>query len=530
MTQLPPPTAFGAPDKFGEWRPNQEQAVLQMVGGEYRFLMQVQPTGSGKSLCYVMAAILSGERALILTSTKALQDQIMADFGNSFPIVDVRGQAGYVCLHNTEVNCDNGLCHVGYECELKGKGCLYYDAVRRARNTQIVVTNYAFWMAAAKAEDPIGKFDLLVLDEAHDAPEWVMKAMSATISKQIEGDTGKRMVEGEEPGEWRDWAGMMIGVVQDKRKEVEKVIATTRERGSISKGMRLKQYERALVNVTGNSPANMVIDKESVPDHVVIEPISAVGLAEKLLFRGIGKVVLTSATVRPKTLHMMGIGNTANIQGNGELVIEEYPSPFDSSRRPVIWVPTVRVQFGMTVGDIRRWIAQIDNVIRQRQDRKGVIHSVSYARAREIMGGSEFRDIMIIHDKRSLAYSITTFKKRNPPAILISPSVSTGYDFPYDQCEYQIISKVPFPDTRSPSIKARTKHDPEYSYYITMQQIVQASGRGMRSEDDQCEVFIVDDNWQWFSYKWRKFAPKWFTESYVMGRTIPRPPAKMMGR
>ena len=33
--------------------------------------------------------------------------------------------------------------------------------------------------------------------------------------------------------------------------------------------------------------------------------------------------------------------------------------------------------------------------------------------------------------------------------VLVSPSVSTGYDFPGRECEWQFICKVPFPDGRA---------------------------------------------------------------------------------
>src|SRR3972149_8710720 len=151
--KLPPPTAFGAPIKFSSWRPFQEEAVQSVVNSKHRFIVQVQPTGSGKSLCYIMAAVLSNKRALILTSTRALQDQIMADFGACFKIADVRGQSNYTCLHQEPLTCEEGLCHIGYECALKSSGCLYYDAVRRAARSQMVVTNYAFWLTSARIGD-----------------------------------------------------------------------------------------------------------------------------------------------------------------------------------------------------------------------------------------------------------------------------------------------------------------------------------------------------------------------------------------
>ncbi len=519
---LPPPVAFGAPDKYASWRMYQMEAVLSALNSKERFLVQVQPTGSGKSLCYVMSAVLGGRRVLILTSTKALQDQIMGDFGGAFGIADVRGQGAYQCLEDMNVTVEDGPCHYGYECPLKEGGCYWYDAVRKARNSKLVLSNYAFWMSSARINDSIGKFDVLILDESHDAPEWVMKVASASISEQICKDVGGTLPEGNDPEVWKRWAAGMAGMVEDEAKKMAVQIREHKTAHLVGLAGRLRKYDRALGNVLMVEPGNMVVDRETVGGHVLIEPISAIGLAEKLLFRGVQRVILTSATIRPKTLHIMGVSGV-----DGMMRVEEYPSQFAVSRRPIIYVPTVRVQHDMSGESERRWVAQIDNIIRQRRDRKGIIHSVSYARARRIAQLSEFRDSMIVHDSWTVGRAIKTFRESGPGSVLVSPSISTGYDFPMDQAEFQVVSKIAFPDSRTSSSKARAKHDREYPYYITMQQIVQACGRATRSAEDQSETFIVDDHWSWLVRAYTRFAPRWFLQACRTSRTIPSPPAAL---
>ena len=85
MTQslLPPPHLIGAPDYFSEWRPHQPAAVIKIVETDKRFVSLVLPTGAGKSLTVVGAALLAGWRTAILTSTKALQAQYSKDFADS---------------------------------------------------------------------------------------------------------------------------------------------------------------------------------------------------------------------------------------------------------------------------------------------------------------------------------------------------------------------------------------------------------------------------------------------------------------
>ena len=110
-----------------------------------------------------------------------------------------------------------------------------------------------------------------------------------------------------------------------------------------------------------------------------------------------------------------------------------------------------------------------------------------------------------------------------PPALLVSPSIGTGYDFPYEDCQYQIIGKLPFPDTRSAVMKERCKEDKEFQHYFTMMQLVQMCGRGMRAEDDICENLIIDDNFIWMINRYGYFAPEWFLQAIVKSNIIPKP-------
>ena len=139
------------------------------------------------------------------------------------------------------------------------------------------------------------------------------------------------------------------------------------------------------------------------------------------------------------------------------------------------------------------------------------------------MAQSEYSKFMVSHDTGDIIRSITRFKKADPPLVMVSPSMTTGVDLPYDDCRYQILGKVPYPDTRNKIVKARVQEDPEYGAYIAAQQLVQAVGRGVRSKDDWCENFIIDSNIGWFMKRHKNFMPNWFLTSYQKSNTIPKP-------
>src|SRR5688500_4305070 len=85
------------------------QAVAGVIedGGT---LLTEAGTGTGKTLAYLIPAILSGHRALVSTGTKNLQEQIFfkdlpalrAAMGLPFTATLMKGRANYLCLHRWE--------------------------------------------------------------------------------------------------------------------------------------------------------------------------------------------------------------------------------------------------------------------------------------------------------------------------------------------------------------------------------------------------------------------------------------------
>ncbi len=91
----------------GESRPGQEEmataVAASMAGG--RNLVVQAGTGTGKSLAYLVPAALSGERVVVATATKALQDQladkdlplVASATGDELTFAVLKGRSNYVC-------------------------------------------------------------------------------------------------------------------------------------------------------------------------------------------------------------------------------------------------------------------------------------------------------------------------------------------------------------------------------------------------------------------------------------------------
>jgi Rad3-related DNA helicase len=183
----------------------------------------------------------------------------------------------------------------------------------------------------------------------------------------------------------------------------------------------------------------------------------------------------------------------------------------------------------MVAGSRALWLSRINQIVEARGDRKGIIHCVSYQRQGEIVSASPAPGWIVGHTSDETASMIEWFKASRPPLVLASPSITTGYDFPGCDCEFQIIAKLPFPDSRAKIIQARSKADPSYIPYLTIQSLIQATGRGMRAIDDQCETFILDDHIaRMLAQHKDQFLP-WWLKLYHRRDLIPDPPPALNG-
>lgn len=482
---------------------------MALAGDERRFSLLSAPTGSGKSLINVSIANLLDARTLYLVGTKGLQSQLLADFAPA-GMFDMRGHGNYRCA-----NPDAGK----YDptCSLPREQCLYLADIERAKKMPIVDSNFAYWMSLGKYGNPLilGDFDLLIIDEAHTAPDWLADFCTITLNasdvRSLIGVT-LPLSSLDDVEAWSAWAAEAREVALRKYREVKDSPTS-----NSSRAIRLQQItelgkDLATLAEVVDSDVEWVAEK--VNRGAKFSPVWAHAYAERYMFRGIGKVILCSATLSPEITRYMGINKD-------ESSYLEVASGFDPRRRPFIYVPTTRVDRRMTEGQVRIWMSRIDATIDDRLDRKGIIHSRSYSRAQDIVKRSRHSSVMLTHSSHNAREVIERFRQASPPCILVSPSVEEGFDFPGDECRWQIIAKIPFVDSRDPVTKKRSQQDKAYLNYVAALSLVQMAGRGMRSASDAAETFIFDDHFSWF----QRAAPfpGWFRQACRRMNQVPPP-------
>ena len=519
--------------KFDEWYPGQEklhQQLMEWEQGPEQFLGLSVPTGYGKSLIGMLLAVSSNRRTVYLTATKGLQSQLMKDF-SAIDLHDIRGQNDYPCNMFPRYRVDRAPCHAGYKCSLKETTCQYFRALRVARRSRLVVTNYSYWMSmntfnADGLEDvyrdgngfPIYRPDettLLICDEAHQAHQLLENFLNVQF-----GLKDREYIPWQINWTERDWQSALEGALLRARREHESLRRKLRRMDHDMDGA---QEMIAQYRYIKGLETRCEILKDNVKDwikEITVEKARwtplRVGGYNNHLFQNVPKIVLMSAIFSRPMMETLGI--------KGGWI--DAPSTYPPGNTPIAHISTTRVDHRMTDKQVDQWAERIDEIIAGRQHLKGIVFTVSYARAQQLAERSKFRTQMYLHTSQNTQAVVEQFKRASAPAVLVSPSVTTGWDFPGDECRYIVVGKLPFPDSRGAIVKARQAEDQSYSSMLAMQALVQSAGRGTRSADDTCQVLVVDDTWQWWWPRNRHMAPGWFRER-VLASTLKNIPIQI---
>jgi len=281
------------------------QAVEEALAQKKSMVIEAG-TGIGKTLAYLVPAILSGERIIISTGTKNLQDQlffrdlplVVKALGRSTKTALLKGRANYLCLHrmlmaraegrlpgkeavaeleavidwsaktidgdlsiSSAVTEHSGLLPLvtstadnclGSQCP-QFEECYVVRARREAQDADIVVVNHHLLFAdMAIKQSGFGEVlpgaSAFIVDEAHQAPETASRFFSQTLSARQVHELCRDFL-----AESAQVSGAM-GIVREpvanclqKLKEIQLAISDRMpERGSWPQLMRDEQVRTAL--------------------------------------------------------------------------------------------------------------------------------------------------------------------------------------------------------------------------------------------------------------------------------------------
>lgn len=513
-------------------RPHQRETIEKIC--KYfeegkRLVMLGAPTGAGKTIIN-WAVAMGCESAYYVTGNLSLQDQIIKD---EFPEVsDIRGRSNYKCSM-VDANCSEGLCQLKkkFKCE---EACEYKSARQRAMDSKIMLSNLMYFVLEGGRN--FKKRELLILDEGHNLPEQLVGFSSATISgRTANKDIGEsalelfgeysevRTVDGE--GKRFCDGSNAINFLKDIGDEVYNVLECLDEDTELD-DKELKEYKR-LIGLHGRlenarDSGSVIVSRHSTwnGDYswIVIQPLLARKVSEKLIFSRADKVLISSATINPWMMAQeLGF---VEILGKGNSVFIPVPSTFPVERRPLYLQPVCNFKFkNQSEENEEKMKMAIANIIHKHSGEKGIVFCNGYRYLKMLKGISQVigniseydvddenakKDMLelsnelyrrlLFHDRDNRKEVLKKWMSTLDDSVLVGISMTEGLDLKDNLCRFSIVFKSPFADSRNPRVAARLKLSHWQWYNMMAQQtLMQAYGRIMRSDDDYGSMYVLDE-------------------------------------
>jgi ATP-dependent DNA helicase DinG len=525
------PASIGLPPKFTSFRPEvkQEETILSLAASTTRFNILQAPPGVGKSIDSTSVGLLRGDRILYLTKSKSLQRQLHSDM-SSIGLINIEGHSNYPCA-NVKYDPSGEMADLICEGRRKQNGqyCHYDDLVQRSLSSNFVSTNYAHWVQLLLSGNPdrLGKFSLLICDEAHNIASGScllgdlvsIKFFSSIISNLV--DMRLPTFGSSSLDDYLGWA------------------ATTRHKANLEKDKLISRngdYREVATLTRLIADLDRLNNESSIADFVILpiyqrnqvsgvqfKPTNIAHYTETYLYRGISSILLCSATIFREDSKLLGIPDD-------DCTFHEVSSSFSWKRRPFIYYPTtppIKCDRSMGDGERRIWIDRLD-LLMSTEPGKGIIQSRSYDRAEDILSRSKHHKQIIAYDRSTSREAIERFRKAPVPCTLIGPTIEEGEDFPGDLCSYVIWPKVPFLNVKDPFIFRMREKDKDYTNREVCRSIIQGSLRGMRFDLDFCRIWMIDKHWGHFRSQPYFFS--WFRKAFMMIRGLNEMPREPKGR
>jgi Rad3-related DNA helicase len=537
------PASLGLPPQFTEFRPAQLQALERIQANKRRFILLQAPTGSGKSLIVAAAQRLLRTRFLYTCHTKQLQAQFVDDFAYDLEekeyAVELKGRANYptlryghlfpkinasMCTSKKEIHCRwccDGECNPdgitgadGRELCFAKLDCPYRVQKARVARAELAVVNTALFLNEANFVGQFNGWPWLVLDEADLIESALMNFVEVEITRRWIERLGleppKRKTVQEAWIEWASHVALPAVNAELLKLESEYGVEDMSRQGELERMQ--KKLEFFLREVSEKGKWVFLPEEE----RWTFKPVFISGYAEQHLWRHADRFLLMSATIisPDEMAHSLGIPRD-------EIDFIDLPSTFPPERRPIYYLPAANLTKKTEKLERPKAIAALDSILDRHPDDKVLVHTVSYGYAQQTFSLSRHQRRMLTYDQaKDREIKLEEFKKAPNGTVLVASSMERGVNLPGDLCRVAVVMKVPFLNLGDKQIATRLhagKKNGQLWYNVSaIRTLVQMCGRGMRSADDRCDIYILDAQFERLYRENKYLFPAWWRAALKM--------------
>jgi ATP-dependent DNA helicase DinG len=507
------------------------------------------PTGTGKSAigaacCWwaqqwpdtpVSDANFAKPGGYYLVTQKELQNQIVKDVRLNYRIKDF---ASLKSASDTETyqcdqhpSCQIGLGAKNKVCEGRRNKCCPYKIAQEAfiRST-LSLTNYPYFLTERLYVGKLPPRNIIVCDECHTLERNLLKFGELVLSERVmkEWDIrGLQLPEFDEVDEYIKWLELRyLPIIKDRYEtlitamEMDDATSAnpTTARRAHEMGTQLQQLQGTIASVRSRPDDWVYWPEETEKDGIKVnlKPLDAAPYASLIRAAGVVKIYM-SAWPGPKDVFCRNLGLKED-----KVAWLRIPQGFPPENRPIMMGLVGSMSKRNITETMPAFLRVVDKILTKHGNQKGLIHCNSYDLGTKLT--NHFQSTA--HAKR-LLYPKNA-DERSPlykqhldspePTVLISPSMTEGFDFKDDAARWQIIAKMPYPYLGDLQISTKKELDPDWYAMQTAMAIIQACGRIVRSETDTGVTYILDSDFRLLWDRYERFFPGWFRKAIVWGQ------------
>jgi len=507
-----------------------------------KFTLLDCPIGSGKSYFSVMfmdwfkTNYDKSATFDILTNSKILQEQ----YTNEFDFMNsLWGKQSYHCeTYDTDCGTGSEFCKLqGTTCE----SCPYSKNKFKFELGDVALTNFHLFFTYMVYMPMAWKRSsrVLIIDEAHLLESTMADFITTKISKPILKRIGFDETEiiealslfGTNPEDLsitdfvdilhHKFLNVAKSVMNRLSREIEDKHSVQSSQHLQTLGNHYIKWENLLVQYK-KLPDNWILESEITKKYdkdgkivdqyieMTAQPVWAYPYMEELIWSKYDFVVCMSGTILDKNsfTKMNGMNNDITTYISLESV-------FPVENRPIYYFSNIGKQTYKTK-EIT-WSKQkpmLKKILKKHKKEMGIIHSGNY----EITSWIENQindDRILTHNTNNRQDVINQHFNSDDPTVLCSPSLTTGIDLSEDFSRHQTILKMPYPNLSSKKVKRRMETMPEYYALTTIRDLIQATGRSVRSSTDTADTYILDSCFGDLLNRSRYMFPKWFLDAII---------------
>jgi ATP-dependent DNA helicase DinG len=446
--------------------------------------------------------------AFALTITKGLQDQYKETFDDANLL---KGKRNYICAVDPRFEVEVAPCV--FDSKLKDKCiansvCPYYNSRKELLVSRFGVLNYSMFLSLP---DHVKKREFIICDEASEIEDELIKRFSRSINLKIlkKLDIPILGIPISDYTKFHVWLNNLIIKLNTEIDSIKKNLSRKKNDIPVSELQRYSLYNNLFMSLkttieTWNSCEYLI---EKTQNEITLKPLKVDTLSKHIFAYG-EKILLMSATI-------IDHKHFAKTLGIDDYEYIEVDSTFNPKNAPILSTTKVRLNYKNLKEQLPNLKSQVKKICDYHKDVKGIIHT-------HTMEITEFLKENI-KDSRFLfrvpgcnnEQILKQHYESDENTILVSPSLTYGIDLKEDLARFQIIMKAAWLPLGDERIKKLFKDDPVWYLNKMLNNLIQACGRGVRSEKDKCVTYIMDASITDSVLKNKDKLPKYFLKRFV---------------